>query len=190
MPIRTAAVFRRRGKLRNSYTRLRCLPLPFQIENRRMPTLAEIPAATVCADSEALAQTHSSKLNVIFAVTLALFHCGAIAALFFFSWSALAVAAVLWVLGQNVGIAMSYHRLLTHRGFITPKWVEYAMALCATLALQGGPIYWVAVHRMHHQLTDRPGDPHSPRDGKWWSHIGWILHGSLHNRNPLLERYV
>jgi stearoyl-CoA desaturase (delta-9 desaturase) len=43
---------------------------------------------------------------------------------------------------------------------------------------------------MHHQLTDRPGDPHSPRDGKWWSHMGWILHGSLHNRNPLLARYV
>ena len=153
-------------------------------------TSAEIPAETVRADAEALEQTRSAKLNVIFAVTLTVFHVLAIVALFFFSWSALAVALVLWVLAQNVGIAMSYHRLLTHRGYITPKWVEYAMAVCATLALQGGPIYWVAVHRMHHQLTDRPGDPHSPRDGKWWSHMGWILHGSLRNKNPRLARYV
>jgi stearoyl-CoA desaturase (delta-9 desaturase) len=156
-----------------------------------MSTFAEIPTDTVRADSEALEQTRSTKLNVIFAVTLTIFHIGAIAALFFFSWSALAVFLVLWVLGQNVGIAMSYHRLLTHRGYITPKWVEYAMAFCATLALQGGPIYWVAVHRMHHQLTDRPGDPHSPRDGKWWSHMGWILSGkSMHHDTTTLARYV
>ncbi|HET7347691.1 MAG TPA: acyl-CoA desaturase, partial [Acidobacteriaceae bacterium] len=109
-----------------------------------MSAAAEIPAATVRADSEALEQTRSAKLNMIFVVTLTVFHLGAVAALFFFSWSALAVFAVTWVLGQNVGIAMCYHRLLTHRGYVTPKWVEYAMAMCATLSLQGSPIYWVA----------------------------------------------
>src|ERR1700728_4811832 len=119
---------------------------------------AEIAAETVRADSESLAQTRSAKLNMIFAVTLTIFHLGAVAALFFFSWSALIFSLVLWVLAQNVGIAMSYHRLLTHRGYITPKWVEYAMAMCARLALQGGPIYWVGVHRRHHQLTARPGE--------------------------------
>lgn len=146
--------------------------------------------ATLRADSELLTQSRSTRLNIILTVTLVAFHLGAVAALFFFSWSALAVTLLLWVLSQNIGIGIAYHRLLTHRGFITPRWVEYALTLCATLALQGGPIYWVAVHRMHHQLTDRPGDPHSPRDGKWWSHMGWMLHGSLHNRNPLLIRYV
>ena len=55
------------------------------------------------------------------------------------------------------------------------------MAILGTMALQGSPVYWVAVHRLHHQFTDKPGDPHSPRDGKWWSHMGWILNGSLHN---------
>lgn len=150
-------------------------------------------AATVVssyADSLAIVQARSKHFNWILAVWLAVFHIGAIAAFFFFSWSALAVAAVLWVLGQNVGIAMSYHRQLTHRGFVTPRWVEYAMALCATLALQGGPIFWVAVHRLHHQLSDHAGDPHSPHDGKWWSHMGWLLQGTLHNRNTLLMRYA
>lgn len=160
-----------------------------------MSSLTEAPAAplpdeTLRADSQALVQGRSKHFNWILAIALAVFHIGAIAAFFFFTWSALAAAAVLWVLGQNVGIAMSYHRQLTHRGFVTPRWVEYAMALCATLALQGGPIYWVAVHRLHHQLTDRAGDPHSPRDGKWWSHMGWLLQGTLRNRNTLLTRYA
>ncbi len=96
----------------------------------------------------------------------------------------------MWIFAENLGIAMGYHRLLTHRGYVTPKWLEYFIAVCGTMALQGGPIYWVAVHRLHHQLTDRPGDPHSPRDGKWWSHIGWILRGNLHSETRLLGKYA
>ena len=158
-----------------------------------MATLVERPApamSTAEADSDALTQSHSGRFNWVFGIWIAVFHIGAIAALFFFSWSALAVTLVLWFLAQNIGIAVSYHRQLTHRGFVTPKWLEYAMAVCGTMSLQGGPIYWVAVHRLHHQLTDKPGDPHSPRDGKWWSHIGWILYGSLHNQDTVLYRYA
>ncbi len=158
-----------------------------------MATFVEAPALPADApeaDSKALSQANSGRLNLVFAFWIAAFHLGAIAALFFLTWRALAVTAVLWVLGQNVGIATSYHRQLTHRGFVTPGWLERGMALCGTLALQGGPIYWVAVHRLHHQLTDKPGDPHSPRDGKWWSHMGWILFGSLHNQDEVLHRYA
>jgi stearoyl-CoA desaturase (delta-9 desaturase) len=160
-----------------------------------MPVLIEeavhTSTATVTPETDQFLQKPSDKFNWVFGIWIAIFHIGAIAALFFFSWSALIAFAVLWVLGQNVGIAMSYHRQLTHRGFTTPKWVEYTMAICGTLALQGGPLYWVAVHRLHHQVTDKPGDPHSPRDGGWWSHIGWILYGSLHNDDPaMLARYA
>jgi sn-1 stearoyl-lipid 9-desaturase len=86
---------------------------------------------------------------------------------------------------------MAYHRLLTHRGFKTPKWVEYFLTVCATLALEGGPIFWVATHRIHHQFSDQEGDPHSPIDGKWWAHMGWILMGkSMHHDSTTLARYV
>ncbi|WP_446744688.1 acyl-CoA desaturase [Silvibacterium acidisoli] len=155
-----------------------------------MSTLATPQIENLASDSQTLQQSRSQHFHWFLAFWLVIFHAGAIAALFFFSWQALAVTAILWVLAQNVGIAMSYHRQLTHRGFTTPKWVEHLMAVCATLALQGGPIFWVAIHRLHHQLTDKPGDPHSPRDGKWWSHMGWMLQGSLHNHNKLLNRYV
>jgi stearoyl-CoA desaturase (delta-9 desaturase) len=85
---------------------------------------------------------------------------------------------------------MCYHRLLTHRGYQTPKWLEYAMAVCATLSLEGGPIFWVSTHRVHHQLADREGDPHTPREGGWWAHTGWILWGNaLHAQTEALNRY-
>jgi fatty-acid desaturase len=136
------------------------------------------------------AQTIRRGINWICAVALVSFHLGALAALFCFRWSALLVFVTVWVLAQNVGIAMGFHRLLTHKGYATPKWLEYFIAVCGTLALQGGPIYWVAIHRMHHKYTDKSGDPHSPRDGKWWSHMGWIVNGTLRNETEVLKQYA
>jgi len=119
------------------------------------------------------------------------FHVGAIAALFMFSWKALAFAAVLWWITGSLGIGMGYHRLLTHRGYKTYKPVEYFLTICSTLTLPGGPMFWVATHRMHHQNTDVEGDPHSPRDGGFWAHMGWIMTGrQLHNHSAALLPYI
>lgn len=105
------------------------------------------------------------------------FHGAAVAAFFMFSWQALAVAILLWWVSGSLGIGIGYHRLLTHRGFKVPPSVEYFLSICGSLALEGGTIPWVTTHRVHHAFTDREGDPHSPRDGRWWSHLGWILTG-------------
>jgi stearoyl-CoA desaturase (delta-9 desaturase) len=141
---------------------------------------------------EALERTREDgKINWVTAGFMAAFHIGAIAAFFFFSWKALIAAALLWWVSGSLGIGMGYHRLLTHRGYKTPRWVEYFLTICGTLALEGGPIFWVATHRIHHQFSDRDGDPHSPIDGKWWAHMGWILTGqSLHQNTETLARYV
>eukprot|EP00887_Chlorella_sp_A99_P005374 scaffold1.g5374.t1 len=74
-----------------------------------------------------------------------------------------------------LGITLSYHRQLTHRSFQTPKWLEYIFAYCGVLAVQGGPIHWISNHRYHHIHCDTPLDPHSPYEGFWWSHAGWLL---------------
>jgi fatty-acid desaturase len=121
---------------------------------------------------------------------IGIFHLGALTALFFFSWQRLVVLAVLYVVAINVGIGMCYHRLLTHRGYQVPRWLEYVMTVCATLSLQGGPIFWVSTHRVHHQLSDHEGDPHTPREGGWWAHAGWIVFGeSMHAQTQALSRY-
>ena len=118
-------------------------------------------------------------------------HIAAIAALFFWSSPALITAVVFYWVAGSLGIGMGYHRLLTHRGYRVPKLVEYFLVTCGTMALEGGPIEWVVTHRIHHAHTDRAGDPHTPRDGGWWAHIGWILWGTAQNHSDTtIARYA
>ncbi len=116
-------------------------------------------------------------------VNMTILHLGAIAALFMWNWNAFLVALFLYWVAGSLGIGMGYHRLLTHRGYKVPKVVEYFMAVCGTLALEDGPINWVATHRMHHAHTDIKGDPHTPHDGRWWSHMGWVLMGTAQSHS-------
>src|SRR5439155_24706349 len=90
-----------------------------------------------------------NELNGVTATFMALFHVGAVVALFFFTCKALLVSMFLWWVSGSLGIGMGYHRLLTHRGYRTPKWVKYCLTVCASLALDGGPIFGVATHRIH-----------------------------------------
>jgi stearoyl-CoA desaturase (delta-9 desaturase) len=131
------------------------------------------------------------KINWTNSIAFGLFHLGAIAALFMFSWHAFAVALFLYWMCGGLGISMGYHRLLTHRSYQVPLALEYFFAVCGTLTLEGGPIFWVATHRIHHQKADQPGDPHSPRDGGWWAHVGWLLVGEAGQSNAgLMSKYA
>jgi fatty-acid desaturase len=86
---------------------------------------------------------------------------------------------------------MGYHRLHTHRGFKTFKLFEYFLAVCGTLTLEGGPLFWVATHRLHHQYSDQAEDPHTPRVNGFWAHIGWIIFGEAnHNDTARMARYA
>jgi stearoyl-CoA desaturase (Delta-9 desaturase) len=97
----------------------------------------------------------------------------------------LGILAAMYLL-TALGITVGYHRLLTHRAFLAPKPVEYALAALGSMAVQGPVISWVADHRKHHAHTDVEGDPHSPHvghdggvrgvlQGLWHAHIGWLL---------------
>jgi len=136
-------------------------------------------------------KTFTQPVNWVTTFFMVAFHIGAVAAFFFFGWKPLLMGVFLWWVAGSLGIGMGYHRLLTHRGYKTPKWVEYFLTTCGTLALEGGPIFWVATHRKHHQNTDKEGDPHTPRDGGFWAHMGWILTGkAMHNKIDSLLPYV
>ena len=124
-------------------------------------------------------------------IAFTIFHALAIAALFFATWDAVLVAVLLHWMCVGWGIGLGYHRLHTHRSYKTPKLLEYFFAVCGTLTLQGGPIFWTALHRIHHQHSDRDGDPHTPRDGKWWSHMLWTIFGEeLHGDVEVLGKYA
>ncbi len=133
----------------------------------------------------------TQRMNLPTTLVLVLFHLGAVAALFLFSWSGLATAVFLYWFCTGLGISMGYHRLHTHRSYKVPRIIEYFFAICGAMTLEGGPIFWVATHRIHHQKSDQPGDPHSPRDGAWWAHVGWILFGEAkHNNTRAMAKYA
>jgi stearoyl-CoA desaturase (delta-9 desaturase) len=86
---------------------------------------------------------------------------------------------VLFLVGYiltGFGVTVGYHRFLTHRAFEGPRWLRRFFAVLGAGSLEGGPIVWVGTHRRHHSYSDKQGrDPHTPNDGFFWSHIGWIL---------------
>lgn len=122
-------------------------------------------------------QAKSQKLQIHTLVAVVAFHALSIPALFFFSWQNVAIAFVLLWLSVSPGIGLGYHRLMTHRGFKSPRWLERLLATFGTLALQSGPVSWVTTHRIHHAFTETDKDPHSPTKGLYWAHIGWIFKG-------------
>ncbi len=103
---------------------------------------------------------------------------------FFWSRSACTSSAPL-------GICVGFHRLLTHRSFACPRWLERTFVLLGTCCVMESPPYWVAVHRRHHQFADEEPDPHSPLKSFFWSHFGWyMVRIDPARRAELLQRYA
>src|SRR5258708_31461365 len=119
------------------------------------------------------------------------FHLLAIPAFFTFSWQNLAALAVgSWIVG-SLGVGLGWHRLLTHRSFKAPKWLDYTLTIFGTMSIQDPPDKWVATHRIHHAFVETDKDPHSTRPGFWWAQIGWIVWGTAQDHDPAtMKRYV
>jgi len=73
------------------------------------------------------------------------------------------------------GLVLGYHRLLSYRCFATYTCFKRSLSLLGALAMQDGPISWVAIHRTHHRIAEQPLDPHSPKHGFTWAHFFWIF---------------
>lgn len=95
---------------------------------------------------------------------------------------------LLFYMWHGMGITIGYHRLLSHRSFTCPKFVEYFWMIGGLLAFEGSPIWWSAIHRAHHRYVDTPLDPHSPKDGAGHAYFGWMLENEYPKHiNPQLQ---
>lgn len=91
-------------------------------------------------------------------------------------WPDLVLFAVLYPL-TGLGITIGYHRMLTHNGFQTHPWLRGTFLALGGMAVESGPLTWASTHLKHHALSDKEGDPHSPLEGLFHSHVGWIIDG-------------
>ena len=128
-----------------------------------------------------------------YAISFVIYHLVALLAFWpwLFSWTGLVVFMIgVYVFG-TLGINLCFHRLLTHRSFECPKWLEHGLAILGVCCLQDTPARWVGVHRLHHQHSDEPEDPHSPLVSFFWGHVGWLLVPNHElSRMQLYERYA
>jgi stearoyl-CoA desaturase (delta-9 desaturase) len=100
-------------------------------------------------------------------------------ALLGWSWTGLLLAIGLYV-PRMFFITGAYHRYFSHRSYKTSRWFQFVLAVGAESTAQKGVLWWAAHHRVHHKLSDQPGDLHSVRQaGFWWAHMGWILSRDL-----------
>ncbi len=114
-----------------------------------------------------------------------------------FQWYHVAMVVVGWLM-TGLGITVGFHRLLTHKSFETYPWMRAMWMGLGAVSIEGSPMIWCAVHRRHHQVSDKEGDPHSPNlhgsgifnalHGAWHGHTGWLL--TSHWPSIDLERYV
>lgn len=88
----------------------------------------------------------------------------------------LALLGVMYFL-VAMGVTIGYHRYLTHRGFRAPAWLKVLLLMLGSMSVEGPALTWASTHLEHHARSDREGDPHSPLEGFWHAHVGWIVDG-------------
>ena len=167
-----------------------------------MPELTVIPVANPQAELPPV-EPNSEKaplgVRVMTLVAIVVPLLAVIAAPFFvwgwgFGWTDLGLLLGMYVL-TALGITVGFHRLFVHRSFETYTWIQVIFAILGSMAVQGSLFRWVGQHRVHHQHSDTPEDPHTPHhhgkgilgllSGFWHAHIGWFF-----DADPDLERYV
>jgi fatty-acid desaturase len=110
----------------------------------------------------------------------------------FFSWTGVAALVAGIVVFGQFAITIGYHRLLSHRSFHAPKWLERTLATLAMCAGQETPARWVAWHRVHHLHSDHHEDPHTPLVSFLWAHVNWLVYEKRNNLQTfsLYDRYA
>ncbi len=144
-----------------------------------------VPAEKVIELSEKLLKpsSHSTKYpprlhktwgTVVFMAAIHILSLIAIQPKFWSLPSVISLLFFYWVTAC-LGVTLGYHRLLSHRSFIVPRWLERFFATCGAISCQHGPIDWVGLHRHHHSFSDTEVDHHNSNKGFWWSHMGWMF---------------
>jgi len=107
-----------------------------------------------------------------------------------FSWAGV-IVFLIGMLFYGQGMTFCYHRLLTHRSLVVPKWLERFWVMVALCCLEDTPCKWVTAHRHHHRHSDQQEDPHSPLVSFFWSHFQWLTRHNSDTRNmAAYDRYA
>lgn len=105
------------------------------------------------------------------------------------TWTDIALLLGMYTL-TALGVTIGYHRMLTHRGFQPHPVVKFILLVLGSMALEGPALEWTATHTKHHAHADREGDPHSPVEGFFHAHMGWMFKVSMADPNVYCRNLV
>lgn len=154
------------------------------LDGRRLATATGADGENLCDVGEG---TRLSRSYLISTLVIHLFLPLAFVP-WLFSWSGLALLIVGNYVYSGLGISLCFHRSLAHRAVKLPKWLERIFALLGVCNLIETPARFVATHRVHHQHTDCPGDPHSPQESWLQGHMLWVIFKEKHLHRPGMAR--
>jgi sn-1 stearoyl-lipid 9-desaturase len=133
------------------------------------------------------------RIDWVFALGLIGFHLAAMLVFlpYFFSWTGVLLVPLGYYVFGTLGINICFHRLLTHRSFAVPKWLERTLVVIGVCAMEDTPAMWVANHRRHHHYADEQPDPHSPLVTFLWGHLLWgMVKNNEYKRLEWFNRYA
>lgn len=127
----------------------------------------------------------------LFKFRVSIIYAGAISALVFFrvTWP------LFWLFVASYAVRMwsaeaILHRFFAHRAFRTGRVMQFIFGFLGCQAGQRGPLWWAAVHYVHHKNADTPADPHSPVAHSFWTaQSGWFMNPAFVDTNLDLVRY-
>ncbi len=102
-------------------------------------------------------------------------------------WLELSLLIGMWII-TGLGISVGYHRMLTHGAFQAHPAVRATFLAFGSMAMQDKPSDWAATHKRHHAHSDQEGDPHSPLEGFWHAHFGWLFRDRFVRSGPIYEQ--
>jgi stearoyl-CoA desaturase (Delta-9 desaturase) len=105
------------------------------------------------------------------------------------SWTDITLLLVMYSL-VALGVTVGFHRMLTHRSFTPHPVVKFILLVLGSMAFEGPALSWAATHIKHHAVSDREGDPHSPVDGFFHAHMGWLFTKQMEDPNVYCRHLV
>lgn len=105
------------------------------------------------------------------------------------NWLDLTLLLCMYIL-TALGVTIGFHRMLTHRSFRPHPAVKFILLVLGSMSLEGPALIWAATHVKHHAQADREGDPHSPIEGFFHAHVGWLFQDRMADPNVYCKNLV
>lgn len=75
----------------------------------------------------------------------------------------------------GLGVTAGAHRLWSHRSYKAKLPLRIFLAFLNTIAFEKDIYDFSRDHRAHHKFSETDADPHNPKRGLFFSHVGWLL---------------